>query len=177
LSLRELEDRPFTRYRFVVPKRRRGSYLVTDENGEVKWQVLAGRRSQLRICDATGAELARLQPKPHHFGWLPGQITGLELYRDDGQQASIRESGGEFSDRFSAALSDGTETMIEWDGDEQRYTIVQAGRSVARLDVQDRWFRRQKYVLELSSEADAVLIIATCVVINRAHSSRHIPGA
>jgi uncharacterized protein YxjI len=102
--------------------------------------------------------------------------TTFELLRGDSQQAVIAETGGQFSDRFTATLADGTKTQIDWDQDEQRYTITQAGQLAARLSVYDRWFRRQKYVLELSPAAEPILIIAICVVIDQARSHRHFPG-
>jgi uncharacterized protein YxjI len=96
------------------------------------------------------------------------------LFQGDSPQAWIRESGGTFSDRFTVTLADGTETMLDWARDEQRYTITYAGRLAASVNVCDRWFRRQKYALELSPEADPILTIATCVVIDRARSQRHL---
>ena len=105
----EDEDQSFTQYRLVVPKRLgRRSYLVTHQNGRVEWQVLLGRRSRLQVCDAAGAELASLRPKKNRAGSLTE--AGFELFRGDSQQAWIRESGGDFSDRFTVTMADRTET-------------------------------------------------------------------
>lgn len=138
-------------------------FTITDDQGREVYQV-DGRAwswgDKLSLRDMRGNELAFIAQKL--LSWGPT----YEIYRDGREIATVKKAHFTlFHDRFRIDVPGPDDFEAEGDFLDHEYVFLRGGREVAR--VSKRWWSwSDTYGVEIAEGEDAVLILATAVVID-----------